>query len=294
MRLLLLGIALLFSSIIIGQDFQGKAYYFSKTKMGIDFSRRQIPEDQKKEIMERLKSASEKTFILNFDKSTSTYKEEARLQNNRASSGRFAMMRAGLASTIYYKDIKNKIYNDQRDFYGKNFLIIDSLQNFEWKLINETKKIGNYTCFKAITYKKVGEQLDFRSIRRKARQLRDSRQKDRERKEGPRQPKPDQSPKTIEVIAWYTPEIPINQGPGAYWGLPGLILEIQEGNTSLLCNKIILNIKEVDRIKAPSNGKKVTQKEFDEIAKKKINQMIQQFSTQRRDGPSGRGGGRKN
>ena len=33
-------------------------------------------------------------------------------------------------------------------------------------------------------------------------------------------------PKTIEVTAWYTPEIPINQGPADYWGLPGLILEV--------------------------------------------------------------------
>ena len=29
--------------------------------------------------------------------------------------------------------------------------------------------------------------------------------------------------KTIEVVAWYTLQVPVNQGPDGYWGLPGLI-----------------------------------------------------------------------
>ena len=35
-------------------------------------------------------------------------------------------------------------------------------------------------------------------------------------------------PKEILVTAWYTPQIPVNQGPGEYWGLPGLILEVHD------------------------------------------------------------------
>jgi len=47
-------------------------------------------------------------------------------------------------------------------------------------------------------------------------------------------------PKEIEIIAWYTPQIPVPQGPGEYFGLPGLILEIQADRTSILCSKIVL------------------------------------------------------
>ena len=45
------------------------------------------------------------------------------------------------------------------------------------------------------------------------------------------------------------------------------------GITTFLCSKIVLNPKEKIEIKAPKNGKKVTQKEFDEIEEKKLNSM---------------------
>jgi GLPGLI family protein len=48
-------------------------------------------------------------------------------------------------------------------------------------------------------------------------------------------------PKDVTITAWYTPEIPVNQGPENYWGLPGLILEINDGKTVILCSKIVLN-----------------------------------------------------
>jgi predicted GIY-YIG superfamily endonuclease len=51
-------------------------------------------------------------------------------------------------------------------------------------------------------------------------------------------------PKEISITAWYTPEIPINQGPENYWGLPGLILEVTDGKTVILCSKLVLNTKE--------------------------------------------------
>lgn len=57
------------------------------------------------------------------------------------------------------------------------------------------------------------------------------------------------------MTAWYTPEIPVNQGPENYWGLPGLILEINDGTTTILCSKIVLNAKEKVEIK-PSKKEK--------------------------------------
>jgi GLPGLI family protein len=57
-------------------------------------------------------------------------------------------------------------------------------------------------------------------------------------------------PKDVTITAWYTPEIPVNQGPENYWGLPGLILEINDSKTVILCSKIVLNQRK-NVIKAP-------------------------------------------
>ena len=47
--------------------------------------------------------------------------------------------------------------------------------------------------------------------------------------------------KMTTIEAWYTLQIPVSSGPAEYWGLPGLILEVNSGNTTILCSKIILN-----------------------------------------------------
>lgn len=294
MKTLIITVSMLTMFLTTAQDFQGKAYYFSKTGMDTDFGGRQMSEDQKKAIADRMKSAMEKTFVLTFDKNEATYKEEAKLEAS-GGGGRWGAMLSGFTSNNYYKNIKQGEYYDQREFYGKNFLIKDSLPTYDWVLVNETKKIGNYTCFKATTIKKVSELMDWRAMRRKARQQRQQ----RERGSGDQRSidtalEESEAPKEIKITAWYTPEIPVNQGPGAYWGLPGLILEIQEGKTTLLCNKIVLNAKEKEVIKSPTKGKEVSQAEFDQITKKKVEEMIEQFSTQRR-GRGGTGGrGRRN
>ncbi|PHK25603.1 hypothetical protein VF13_42465, partial [Nostoc linckia z16] len=70
-----------------------------------------------------------------------------------------------------------------------------------------------------------------------------------------------------------------------YWGLPGLILEVNDGRTAILCTKVILNPKEKAEIKAPTSGEKVTQAKFDEIVTKKAQEMREMFM---RNGGPGR------
>ncbi|HEY0091949.1 MAG TPA: GLPGLI family protein, partial [Flavobacterium sp.] len=98
-------------------------------------------------------------------------------------------------------------------------------------------------------------------------------------------------PKETTITAWYAPEIPISQGPENYWGLPGLILEVNDGKTSILCSKVVLNVKEKATIKAPEKGKVVGQKEYDEIVVKKMEEMQQMYQGQGRGGNGIRIGG---
>ena len=82
----------------------------------------------------------------------------------------------------------------------------------------------------------------------------------------------------------------MSQGPSDYWGLPGLILEINDGRSSLLCSEIRLNQEAEEKIKRPSKGKKVTQREYNTIMADKMEEMSERFRAgDSRRGASGRG-----
>ena len=259
---------------VSAQDFQGMAVYESKTstaEMEKSISgNKDITPDMQKMIQDRMKAMFEKTFILNFDKSASIYKEEEKLDAPGTQQGVGMRMMSSMlgGGGTQYKNVKNKTYSVDKEFMGKEFLIKDSLPKIEWKLESETRKIGDYTCYKATAVKPVSKS-DFRNFKRK-----DDADKPSADKKTNIMDQYD-LPTEVTITAWYTPEIPVNQGPENYWGLPGLILEVNDGKTILLCSKIIMNTKDKAEIKAPTNGKVVTQAEYDAIVVKKMEEMQQ-------------------
>jgi len=285
---------------IVAQDFQGKAVYQSKSTIDANLDGRQISEEQKQRIQQRLKSFGEQSFELNFDRVSSMYVKEEKLETPSAGSaggrGGFRFAGAfGAGDGELYKNIQDQSYANQTELFGKVFLVKDSLTNWEWKLGSETKKIGNYTCYKATATKKV-DTLTFNRFRRFGPRGRDNQNENRQNPKDSIQKDSTASnsllsrisePKDRVVTAWYTPEIPVSQGPGNYWGLPGLILEVNDERTAILCSKIILNTDEKVAIQAPSKGKKVSQKEFDKIRAEKLEEMSERF----RGGNNRRGGG---
>jgi GLPGLI family protein len=70
------------------------------------------------------------------------------------------------------------------------------------------------------------------------------------------------------IVAWYTPEIPIGFGPKGEYGLPGLILELEVGNVIFRATKIILNTEKKVEILKPNGGKRVSFEEYKEILHK--------------------------
>ncbi|WP_343593749.1 GLPGLI family protein [Flavobacterium sp.] len=259
------------------KDFQGMAVYESKTQApkfeGMRGNRDITPEMQKS-MEERMKKMLEKTFILNFDKSASIYKEEEKLEAPGQQGG-FRVMFGSLTGGggTFYKDVKAKSYTVDKEFMGKEFLVVDSLPKLNWKLEQETKQIGGYNCFKA-TAVKAASKTDFRNFRPKNND--DSKKEETKKTSGETKTNFADNfeiPKEIVVTAWYTPEIPVNQGPENYWGLPGLILEINDGTTTILCSKIVLNAKEKVEIKPSKKGKVISQKEYDETVIKKMEEF---------------------
>jgi GLPGLI family protein len=233
--------------------------------------------DMQKMIEERMKKMFEKTFVLNFNKSASIYKEEEKLDATAQAGGGMRMMSSmtGGGGT-HYKNVKEKTSIIDKEFMGKEFLVKDSLPNLQWKMEGETRVIGGYTCYKA-TAVKAPSATDFRNFRPKKEE--DKKEADKKEADKPAAEKKTnfmdaiEVPKEVKITAWYTPEIPVSQGPEGYWGLPGLILEVNDGKTIILCSKVVLNPKEKAEIKASTKGKVISQKEYDEAVVKKMEEF---------------------
>lgn len=266
-----------FLQIQAQKDFQGMAVYECKTSTS-EFKDRMagnkdMTPDMQKMIEERMKKMFEKTFILNFDKSASIYKEEEKLDAPGGQSGGMRMMSSMMGGGgTYYKNVKEKSYTVDKEFMGKEFLVQDSLPKLNWKMESESRQIGGYTCFKA-TAVRATSKSDFRNFRPKKEETKENAVKTEDKTKKTSFMDDLDLPKEVTITAWYTPEIPVNQGPESYWGLPGLILEVNDGKTVILCSKIVMNAKEKAEIKAPTNGKLISQKEYDDTVVKKMEEM---------------------
>ena len=296
MKSISLLVAVLFSAISIGQNISGKAYYQSKTTVDMsDWGGRQMSEDQKRQIADRMKSMLEKTYILTFNGNESIYKEEEKLEAGAGGGRGFGMMMNSFSAGKQYKNLETNQILEEREFFGKQFLVNDTITNLQWTVGKESKQIGQYLAIKATAMKAV-DPNDFSMARRRNRNR--DRDADAEKKEGEEVVDSTKAadpfdeievPKEVLVTAWFTPQIPVKNGPGEYAGLPGLILEMSVDRTTILCSKIVLNPKEADKIEAPDTGKEVSREEYNKIIKEKMDEMRKNW----RGGNGRRGGGRR-
>lgn len=255
-------IVLITVSNAIAQEFTGEAIYKSKQKVDIKLDSTKMSSDMQAKMSAMLKKQFEKTHVLTFNKEASIYKEETALAAPQPASGMMVSVGGSGDSDILYKNTKTQRFVNQQDFLGKIFLIKDSLKINEWQLDSQSKHIGEYTCYKATMIKerpkrKIGPDADSEDKSETA-----STEKE-----------------TYTVTAWYTPQIPVNHGPKKYYGLPGLILEVNDGKQTIICSKIVLNPDKEIIIKEPTKGKEVSQKEYDEIIEKKLNEMNERFKS---------------
>ena len=289
MKILSIFFALLFTSFSYSQNISGKAYYESKTTVDMDnFGRRDMSEDMKKQIKERMKSFLEKTYILTFNGNESIYREDEKLEAGDNGRG-FGMMMSSFSAGDQYKNLETNQLIEEREFFGKQFLVKDTITNLQWEVGKESKQIGQYLVIKATAFKQV-DPNDVSMMRR--RRDRDNEEKNEAEKKEDTTKVEDpfeelEIPKEVLVTAWFTPQIPVKNGPGEYAGLPGLILELNVDRTTILCSKIIINPKEAEAIQPPSKGKEVSREEYNKIVKEKTDEMRENF----RNGGGRRGGG---
>ncbi len=261
-------LCLLMVTSLIGQNFQGKAVYKTSRKMDINIGGRNgttMSDEQKAKMNARLAKQFQKTFVLTFDKTSSMYKEEKNLKAPVARQGGNMVMVFGNGggNDIVYKNVKENRFVNKTEIMGKLFLIKDELPKYDWKLTEETKNIGIYTCYKA-TYTREEERTNMSVENGEVTEKKNK----------------------VDVVttAWYAPSIPVSNGPGNYTGLPGLILEVRDGNQTIICSEIGLNPKEKVVIEEPRKGKKVSQSQYEKIMAKKSKEMMEKFKSRRKDG----------
>ena len=235
-----------FASLSYSQEFQGKAVYMSK--VGVDKSFLDNPRfGQYRGYMEKmLKQNTEKDYVLNFNSTESIYREIEKLDIEDGRGG-FNWMAQYIGENIgkLYKNINDKVSINETEFMGRFFLLTDPLEEQKWKMTGESKKIGKYTCYKATHEKEVEEAtFSFGNFN----QAQNTPKKKKMKK--------------VNVVAWFTPEIPIATGPSRYGGLPGLILEVSDDQTTLLCTKIVMNPTDKVKIKKPKKGKIIATSDF--------------------------------
>ena len=225
----------IFIEIAYSQNFQGKILYKSYVlENAIDTSK--VKTGNKKVadaltfVNKSVKTNSMK-FELKFTNRESLFQKEPIMKKDNDYGYDIAEIIYGGKNIYYYNSITGERLTN-KEVYGDHYLVVGNMKDIKWTLTNQRKKIGNYSCLKATSTLKIknSKGIFFK-----------------------------------EVTAWYASEIPVSFGPKDYCGLPGLILELIEGNINYTAYKLILNPKEKIEIHKPKKGKIITQEELDKI-----------------------------
>lgn len=166
------------------------------------------------------------------------------------------VMRMPGSDDITFHNIAELKKVEQRELGGKTFIISDNVTKLSWKVEGETKTILGYHCMKATTQR---TQQSMRMNMDNGKMTREA------------------VTDTLQIVAWFTNEIPGSFGPESYQGqLPGSILELEVNNGRTKYIALEVSPKtDVAKIKEPTKGKKLTQDEFSKEREKLFSEMQQ-------------------
>jgi len=233
MKPIIIFLLLCISTTLFSQKISGKITYVVSME---PISEKIIDSVSKKNILKKtrmdkwvqniLKNTPNVNAFLSFSKEESLYKVEDEMQNDGKSIFNMNRIFAG-GDNKYYKNTATKEQFRESSTFG-DLLLIEMLPK-KWQITQETKKIGNYVCFKAIDIESKNTKM--------------------------------------KPLVWFTPEIPVSFGPKEFSGLPGLVLLVEMHKRRIEATKIILNPAEEIEITKPEKGKKITAEEIEKRGK---------------------------
>lgn len=153
-----------------------------------------------------------------------------------AKSIKMATSFAGKNDYLIDKELNKFI---RKTIFFNELFYVEFIQNTQWLLLDETKIIGDYLCYKAVIKKNI--VLDGKS-------------------------------KEYDVIAWYCPKLPYEFGPKEFGGLPGVILELQDDRITYIASKIESNKNIFKSFKIEKEI--ISEDKFNEIVNKKGDEFL--------------------
>jgi GLPGLI family protein len=240
---------------------EGKMSYERKINM-----HRNLPDPQMKSMIPEFRTDK---FELIFNESVSLFRsvvdEEAPDPFANAGGGGGGGMRFNfrMPSANTYTDLAKQMQYEGREFFEKEFLIVDSLKQYKWKLSEETKMIAKQLCKKATTMITAPQVMRMRvSMGRGGENNTDT------TANTPR------APKETELVVWYAENIPVSFGPDSYSGLPGVIMEIDQDNGANVITAVEVSTKYPKKeLVAPTKGEKMNRVQFQENMQKLMQEM---------------------
>ncbi len=134
------------------------------------------------------------------------------------------------------RDFTKNTEADVMTMLGKTYLVEDSIQMPNWKILNDMKEVAGHICMNASW---------------------------------------EDTLKMQKVVAWFALDMPVSGGPERFCGLPGLILEVDVNNGGMVVSADKIELKKLTtELDAPKKvkGKKITESEYREILRKHFDQ----------------------
>ena len=195
-------------------------------------------------IAANMPKSAENSMLLLFTKTQSLYKKNPdfkEVEDPNDNRPRFFKRMQDNAVNIYFKDSDHNTLVQQTNFMGKDFLISDELKNLKWKV-------------------SAGEQKAILGYTCMKAYYKDS---------------------VNNYVVFFTPQIPVSQGPDIYGGLPGLILEVQSEHVHIIATNIATEEKPGDvAIKQPDKGTKMEKAAFEQLKAEKMKEQVEMRSGQ--------------
>lgn len=136
------------------------------------------------------------------------------------------------------RNYDNNTLFDARTLLGKPYIIEDSLVKPKWRILNDLKEVAGHVCMKAVLTDTLRKQ---------------------------------------KIEAWFAQDIPHQGGPDSFFGLPGMILEIDVNEGAMTLSADLIELKKLGtELDAPAKlkGKKIKKVDYDKIVKDHIKSQI--------------------
>ena len=128
---------------------------------------------------------------------------------------------------------KNTLY-DGITMLGKTYLVLDTITPPAWKILNDMKEVAGHICMNAMLKDTLRHQ---------------------------------------ETIAWFALDMPNSAGPERFFGLPGMVLEVDINNGALMITADKIELKTLTHelaVPEKIKGKKIDSDEYQKLIEKQI------------------------